>query len=362
MYRTMMLVLSLLLLGSVESVLSAESVPIKRLTRQHPWCLSEVDDHLCTRERTYREEDYLASLSEKERTDYERKADNGDADAMYLLSQIPKEREDGKREYPYRGKWLPRAADAGHPIAQFERAEEAFKKRERIASIKKMAEENKYPDMIYLYSLIAGKAVEGESKDAVAKLPDASRLQVRAKELTAEDAYTGKPLTEAHYLELIEAAALAQGSGDIAWRLAFAYQGLAAGGDVICSDEDQARKFSFLQADPEKALYWAKVAANKGNIAAAEDLCNSYYWVSGDFRLGITKRDSSEAARWCTLAAQAMCSVRGSMYLSRLYREGIGVPKSEMEELYWIRVYGERKTRHYVPLDKWEYVGGNSHE
>ena len=74
---------------------------------------------------------------------------------------------------------------------------------------------------------------------------------------------------------------------------------------------------------------------------AAETLCTSYY--SGNDSYGINKRDPVEAARWCTFAAQADCSRRGALWLSDLFREGVGVPKSAVDALYWERIDQQRK-------------------
>lgn len=46
-----------------------------------------MEDHLCIRERIYREEDYLAALTEKELTEYENRAKEGDADTICTFSR-----------------------------------------------------------------------------------------------------------------------------------------------------------------------------------------------------------------------------------------------------------------------------------
>lgn len=291
----------LLLFGVVSQSQADVEVPAKRLKRLNPRCIGAVDDHPCTREQTYRQEDYLASLSNLEIADYERRAESGDADAMYLLSLIAKEMPDGKRDFPYREKWLSRAADARHPIARY---------------------------------------------------------------LIAEIAYKRKELSDETFLKEIEMAAQSQGNGDIAWRLAFSYANPSAEEDygVKCSG-GVPRNFTFLKGDPIKALHWARIAAGKGNIMAAENLCNSFYLDTGNPSYGIPRRDATESAYWCTLAAQAMCSQRGAFSLSVLFRDGIGVPKSALEALYWKRISRERDSRtRRVPISQWEYIGGISYE
>jgi TPR repeat protein len=276
-----MLGFGMVVLFGVLSTPSAEAEEaVKYLNRSNSWCMGQVDDHPCTREHAYRQNDYLAALTDKEIFDYGKRAEQGDTEAMYLLSQIAREIPGTKREYPYRDRWLPRAADAGHPIAKY---------------------------------------------------------------LMAEEAHKNKELGDEQYLALIEAAALAQGGGDIAWRLAFSYANPTAELDygIKCSGEIP-RAFNFLKGEPNKALFWAQIAADKGNIMAAEHLCNSFYLETGDPHYGIAKRNATETARWCTLAAQAMCSKRGALLLSILYREGIGVRRSAIDALYWQRIYQER--------------------
>ncbi len=355
----------LLLLCMVSVASANDYAPIKRLTRNNQQCVGEVDDHPCIREQKYRQEDYLAALGDKEIAGYERLADKGDADAMFLLSQIAKETADGKRKYEYREKWLPRAAAAGHPVAMYQQATEAYRKRERIAEYEK-AVNNGYGSLEfrYLLSLVSSRRSGEENAWPASELPpNAETWQALAEELTSEDAYTGKPLTDEHYLELTEAAALAEGSGDIAWRLAFSYANPESEKiyGIYCA-EGMRRSFHFLKGAPQKALQWTRIAAEKGNIMAAELLCNSYYLDTGNPRYGIAKRDAAESARWCALSAQAMCSSRAALSLSVLYREGIGVPKSAIDALYWERIHQERFKRTRVPLNKLEYVGGCDHE
>lgn len=319
--------------------------PIKHLQRLHPWCYSPVDEHVCTRERTYQQEDYLAALTEKEIAAYVKLAEKGDADAMYLLSQVVTEKEDGNRDYTNRNKWLPRAADAGHPIAKYLLAEEAYNKRERIADFEKSVRttSGKSANVRYFLALVAKYRSGGDNDQPLPEPPpDAQIWQALAKELTSKDAYTNKPLTDEYYLELIETAALAEASGDLAWRLAYSYANPdAERSDVYCPG-GFGRNFRFLNGNPKKALHWARIAAGKGNIMAAETLCNWYYYGNA-IRLDIDKRDPAEAAQWCTLAAQADCSSGGALWLSRLFREGVGVPKSAVDALYWERVYQQRK-------------------
>lgn len=284
------LLLPLPLVAQVDSGGPKPTERVKRLKRSIEQ-IGPVDDHTCTLERRYRQDDYLAALTPKELAGYLQLAESGDADAMYLLTQIPKEAADGNHEYPYRNPWLPRAAQAGHPIAKY---------------------------------------------------------------LLAEESHRMKEISDEAYLGLIEAAALFQGSGEIAWRLAYSYKHPNAGtGDVVFK---VPRNFMFLKGDKEKALYWARTAAGKGNIMAAEDLCTTMYM--GTFYLyGLSKRDPVEAVHWCTAAAQATCSARAALSLSGLYREGLGVTKSRLDALYWLRVHEERFRRNFVSIGKWEYEG-----
>ncbi len=333
---------------------AADPAPVKRLKRLNPGPLCGIDDHPCIREIVYRQEDYLAALTEKEIADYEKKAKLGDADAMYLLSQIPKELPDGKREYLYRT-WLQKAADAGHLVANYLLAKEAHIKRMHIALVEKRAKIEKDPSSIYLYALITGAPLPETEP------PYVDKLQARAKELTAEDYYTGKPLTDESYLAIIEAAALAQGNGEIAWRLAISHASPTIDTDIRCSG-DIDRHFGFVEKSPQKALHWARIAASKGNIATAEFLCNSFSLKSGDSAFDIPGRDAAEAVRWCTLAAQATCSSAAALNLSALYHEGIGVSQSAIDALYWKRIWREHRRMNYMPINKWEYFGGSSNE
>lgn len=278
----------------------AQPSKVKRLKRRTQE-FGLVDDHICTLERRNRQEDYLAELSAKEINSYLKMAQAGDADAMYLLALIPVESSTGgaeaKREYPYRHPWLARSAAAGHPIAKY---------------------------------------------------------------LAAEEAYLKNNISDDSYLALIEAAALAQGSGDIAWRLAFSYKNpTAEKGDVIYK---VARNFLFLKGDKAKALHWARVAAAKGNMMAAEDLCSTMYAGTTQFTYGFAERDLNETVRWCTLAAQAMCSSSAALTLSGLYRDGIGLPKSSVDALYWLRISKERFRKNSVPIGKFEYTEGSDYE
>jgi len=218
---------------------------------------------------------------------------------MYLLALVPTEARvanpEGTREYPYREPWLVRSAAAGHPIAKY---------------------------------------------------------------LVAEEAYHKKSISDDDYLALVEAAALAQGSGDIAWRLAYSYKNpTAEKGDVIYKIP---RNFLFLKGDKAKALHWARLAARKGNMMAAEDLCSTMY-IGTQSNYGIAQRDLDETVRWCTMASQAMCSSRAALSLSGLYREGIGVAKSSIDALYWLNISTERFRRNSVPVGRREYIGEPDH-
>lgn len=155
---------------------------------------------------------------------------------------VPRELNRDKREYPYRAHWLLKAAEAGHPIARFRIAEETYKKRRQIAQIEADAKTNRYRTSIYLHALLNSGTPDATGLSA----PEVEVLQRTAKELLAEDAYTGKPLTDETYLALIEAAALAQGSGDLAWRLSNAYQGYNPRGERCSkgrSDQDHLFRF-----------------------------------------------------------------------------------------------------------------------
>jgi TPR repeat protein len=263
----------------------------KRLTRSVD-IIGPVDDHKCTLERKYREEDYLASLDEKALSGYLQSARSGDAGAMFLLSQVPKETPNGGREYPMRDPWLRRAADAGHPVAKYFLADEAHRRKE---------------------------------------------------------------IGDDEFLAVIEAAALFQGGGDIAWRLSFSYSRAGAErGDLVMK---VPRNFLFLKGDKSKALHWARIAGAKGNIMAAENLCGSMYFSTSEHFYGLARPNPEEVVRWCTLAAQAICSDAGALWLSGLYRKGIGVAPSPLDALYWERQYKERATRNRPPRDKWEYIG-----
>lgn len=329
----------------------------KRLHRQYQ-NETVMEASPCIRERIYREEDYLAALSNKQLLDFEKAAEQGDADAMYLLSLVPRELDNGEREYPYREKWLGRAAAAGHPIARFRLAEVAYKKRRHIAQIETMAKVNKHPSSIYLHTLINGGAPDTSGLSA----KEVETLQKLAKEFLAEDNYTGKPLTDENYLGMIEAAALAQGSGDLAWRLANAYQGYnPEDSDVQRGDLSKATYFVFLHSDPGKALFWARIAAEKGHIEAAELLCTQFYYGNNS-RLGIKTQNGAEAARWCTLAAHAMCSIKAPLYLSNLYKDGIGVPKSALDALFWRRIDQEHDRINRKARNKFEYIVGNEND
>ena len=302
------------LISTWPAIASAEDQPVKRLRRINPQQTgARIDDYYCTRERVYREEDYLAALSEKDIAKYQAMAVKGDVEAMYLLTKIARETPDGVREYPYRATWLPQAEAAGHPIALYERArEEAFR--------------------------------QGQAKGII------------------------RPYFDEALIDLAEKAAMAQGSGEIAIRLAFAYR--TGDGRPKIPKELQHEIDLFREADasqpaattiriqprnPQKAVYWARIAAEKGNILAAEELCIAYSW--GNPRFGVIGQpadNDQDGVRWCQLAAQAPCSSRGALYLSGLYKDGKGVSRSMEDAAYWGKIY-ERRSKH-LPRDS-EYTG-----
>lgn len=299
------------------TIAAEENQPVKRLRRLNPnWMGGDVDDSYCTRERAYREEDYLAAMPDKDIANYLAMADKGDVEAMYLLSKIVRETADGGREYPYRETWLPLAEKAGHPVALYERArEEAFR-------------------------------------------------QEQAKGII-------RPFHNDALIELAEKAAMAQGSGEIAARLAFAYR-TGDGRPEIPKELQHEIKESdlFREGDnsrptattirirlrnPQKAAYWARIAAEKGNILVAETLCATYASGSGSFGVYDQSSDNDkDGVRWCVLAAQRPCSYRGAAYLSGLYLKGKGVPRSLVDAVYWKKV-DERRSK-YLPRN-WEYTG-----
>lgn len=282
---------------STSALAATQEAVIEKRLKRRTHALGPVDDHACTLERNDREEDYLAALTKQEIAGYLKLASAGDADAMYLLALIPGEtavpKPEGIREYPWRDPWLARAGAAGHPIAKY---------------------------------------------------------------LLAAEAHDKKLIADGDYLALVEAAALAQGSGDIAWRLAFSYMNPdAEKGDVRYK---VPRNFMFLSGDKAKALYWARLAAGKGNMMAAEDLCSTMYLGTAQYKYGIQVTDTAETARWCTLAAQAGCSERAALSLSGLYQKGIGVTRSMVDALYWRKISDERNRRNFLPIGKWKYRGG----
>lgn len=74
----------------------AQQPPAKRLKRIYQVC-GPVDDHPCTVEYKYRQEDFLASFDDEDIAEFEEHASNGDADAIFLLSQIPMEDSEKNR-------------------------------------------------------------------------------------------------------------------------------------------------------------------------------------------------------------------------------------------------------------------------
>jgi len=304
------------LTGALPTIASAENQPVKRLKRLNPnWMGGEIDDSYCTRERAYREEDYLAAMPDKDIANYQAMADKGDVEAMYLLSKIARETPDGGREYPYRETWLPLAEKAGHPIALYERArEESFR--------------------------------QGQAKGII------------------------RPFSDNALIELAEKAAMAQGSGEIAARLAVAYR-IGDGRPEIPKELQHEIKESdlFREGDssrpaattirvrlrnPQKAVYWARIAAEKGNILVAERLCTDYSWGNPSFAVdGQPVDNDQDGVRWCVLAAQAPCLRSGALYLSGLYKEGKGVPRSFVDAAYWEEVDKQRSKR---PNRNWEYT------
>ena len=284
----------------------AQQPPAKRLKRIYQVC-GPVDDHPCTVEYKYRQEDFLASFDDEDIAEFEERASNGDADAMFLLSQIPREDAERNRSYPYRDKWLKRAAEAGHAIARYQLGEIAHQKGE---------------------------------------------------------------ISDEEFLKLAEAAAQIEAGGDLAWRLGFSYgsAGIENTDNRGCSYWVKAewipRNFIFLKGDPEKALYWTRLATEKGNIMAAERLCLSYYnYNNGWPEFGINGPDETEALRWCTQAASASCSYVGARAMSNLYRIGFTVPKDRDMEEFW-RQIGNKRVENGKGLlpSQWEYSEGDYDE
>ena len=290
----------------------AQQPPTKRLKRIYQVC-GPVDDHPCTVEYKYRQEDFLASFDDEDIAEFEERAKNGDADAMFLLSQIPREDAERNRTYPYRDKWLTRAAEAGHAIARYQLGEIAHQKGE---------------------------------------------------------------ISDEEFLKLAEAAAQIEPGGDLAWRLGFSYgsagientdnRGCSYWVEVKGPPRDYKylnakwipRNFIFLKGDPEKALYWTRLAAEKGNVMAAERLCLSYYnYNNGWPEFGINGPDETEALRWCTQAAFSSCSNVGASAMSDLYRTGFVFQKNKVAETFWLRIEANRveKLRGLNPSE-WEYI------
>lgn len=201
-----------------------------------------------------------------------------------------------------------------------------------LAKLIKRAEERGDDETIYLLAKTNKKSADGK-----VDLEFVSKWQKRALEINhpaalfeaGEIAYRQGKISRDEFIKLAETAAQDHGGYDIPYRLALGY-----------ADPDSAPEgFDTLPANPEKALYWMKVAAERANAAAADDLCNAYF--EGDSRFG-TPVSFNEAKKWCFMAAQAMCTIRAPKHLSEMYWRGKGLPRDLKEATYWKKFAEER--------------------
>lgn len=87
---------------------------------------------------------------------------------------------------------------------------------------------------------------------------------------------------------------------------------------------------TYMQADPEEAVKWIRVAAEQEHAEAQAMLGRMYYVGHG------VPQDYSEALRWYQPAAE-LNDPRAQFYLGLMYHNGHGVPHDESEAAKWIR-------------------------
>lgn len=167
--------------------------------------------------------------------------------------------------------------------------------------------------------------------------------------------FRSKRISGEQYQLLIEKAAIWEADGDVAWRLAYSYlHPDAEKGDIAYP---VPRPYPVVQGDKAKGLRWARVAAEKGNVMAAEDLCTRMTLNTAKEIYGLEERDPAETLKWCRFASQAACSSGSATMMSILYDRGDGIARSPIDALVWRSIAQERRQRNLAPLGKWEYMG-----
>lgn len=106
------------------------------------------------------------------------------------------------------------------------------------------------------------------------------------------------------------------------------YQSAADHGNVVA--ECNLASLYFRQRDFPQALIWFRVAAHSSDPTAQEDLAWMHYTGTG------TARDYSEAAKWVRLAAE-QSNPRAQLDLAYLYEQGKGVPLDPVAAYEWYK-------------------------
>ena len=109
-----------------------------------------------------------------------------------------------------------------------------------------------------------------------------------------------------------------------------------------------------LERDLHKAIYYFKLAAEKGHAVAEANLGMIYYWGNEKYNV---EQDYDEAVKWTRLAAEKGHAVAQNL-LGVCYGQGAGVEQSDNKALKWYRLAAEKgEVKAQINLGECYYLG-----
>ncbi len=271
--------------------------------------------------------------SQKEIAQWKSKAEQGDAEAQFLLGECYEGGEGVKSSLEKARYWYAKAAEQGHEVAK-ECLEMLNVTREQAEQWIHESEQGD-PDVLYRLAewYEAGIGVERDYKmakeyytrafkakekgDAIDRFLDQRRYQEKIK-------YLDKLLQVEHWEEMAE-----QGDDTAMLLLAKYYE----------YDADYRSELK-----PERAIYWLKKSAEGGNTLAQVSMGVHY-------EIGmVVNIDHNEAFRLYALAAE-QGDAWGEYYIGHCYERGIGVEVDIEEAIRWYTesaLQNETLSRHAI--------------